>query len=55
MSSSWNTGISNEMQGNLFFPVRVVKHWKRLPGEAVDTPSLEIFNMEVDKAMSSLL
>ncbi|KFR02016.1 hypothetical protein N306_10603, partial [Opisthocomus hoazin] len=24
-----------------FFTMRVVKHWKRLPREAVDAPSLE--------------
>ncbi|KFP87015.1 hypothetical protein N311_10782, partial [Apaloderma vittatum] len=26
-----------------FFSVRVVKHWNRLPKEAVDAPSLEGF------------
>ena len=28
-----------------FFPVRVVRHWNRLPGEAEDTPFLEVFNV----------
>ena len=26
-----------------FFTVRVVKHWHRLPREAVNAPSLEVF------------
>ncbi|KFO70381.1 hypothetical protein N303_00884, partial [Cuculus canorus] len=26
-----------------FFPMRVVRDWHRLPREAVDAPSLEVF------------
>ncbi|KFW82855.1 hypothetical protein N305_06182, partial [Manacus vitellinus] len=38
-----------------FFPVRVVRHWHRLPGEAVDAPSLEVFKARLDGALSNLV
>ncbi|PKU42827.1 hypothetical protein llap_6874 [Limosa lapponica baueri] len=38
-----------------FFTVRVVKHWNRLPREAVDAPSLEVFKARLDGALSHLL
>jgi len=38
-----------------FFPVRVTEHWNRLPREAVDSPSLEIFKTRLDKVLCSLL
>ncbi|KFR11174.1 hypothetical protein N306_06967, partial [Opisthocomus hoazin] len=38
-----------------FFTVRVVKHWHRLPKEAVDAPSLEVFKDRVDGALSNLV
>ncbi|KFW93547.1 hypothetical protein N336_02144, partial [Phalacrocorax carbo] len=31
-----------------FFTVRVVRHWNRLPIEAVDAPSLEAFKASLD-------
>ncbi|KFP19556.1 hypothetical protein Z169_00427, partial [Egretta garzetta] len=37
-----------------FFTVRVVRHWNRLPREAVDAPSLEAFKARLDEALSSL-
>ncbi|KFQ00706.1 hypothetical protein N329_05713, partial [Haliaeetus albicilla] len=38
-----------------FFTVRVVRHWHRLPREAVDAPSLEVFKARLDGALSNLV
>ncbi|KFQ81749.1 hypothetical protein N337_10885, partial [Phoenicopterus ruber ruber] len=38
-----------------FFTVRVVRHWKRLPREVVDAPSLEVFKARLDGALSNLV
>ncbi|KFP94927.1 hypothetical protein N329_03604, partial [Haliaeetus albicilla] len=38
-----------------FFTMRVVRHWNRLPREAVDTPSLEIFKVRLDRALGNLI
>jgi len=38
-----------------FFTMRVVKHWNRLPREAVDAPSLEAFKARLDGALSNLV
>jgi len=38
-----------------FFTMRVVKHWNRLPREAVDAPSLEEFKARLDGALSNLV
>ncbi|KFW64955.1 hypothetical protein AS28_08228, partial [Pygoscelis adeliae] len=37
-----------------FFTVRAVRHWNRLPREAVDAPSLEVFKVRSDGALSNL-
>jgi len=37
------------------FTLRVTEHWNRLPREAVDSPSLEIFKTHLDKVLCSLL
>ncbi|GAB0193281.1 triadin [Grus japonensis] len=37
-----------------FFTVRVVRHWNRLPREAVDAPSLEVFKARLDGALGNL-
>ncbi|KFO80085.1 hypothetical protein N303_13849, partial [Cuculus canorus] len=38
-----------------FFATRVVRHWNRLPREAVDAPSLEVFKARLDGALGSLV
>ncbi|KFW06748.1 hypothetical protein N326_02764, partial [Eurypyga helias] len=38
-----------------FFMERVVKHWNRLPREAVDAPFLEVFKARLDEALSNLV
>ncbi|GAB0186343.1 mitochondrial enolase superfamily member 1 [Grus japonensis] len=38
-----------------FFTVRVVRHWHRLPREAVDAPSLEVFKARLDEALGNLV
>ena len=38
-----------------FFTVRVVRHWDRLPREAVDASSLEAFKARLDETLSNLL
>ncbi|KFO79671.1 hypothetical protein N303_03006, partial [Cuculus canorus] len=38
-----------------FFTMRVVRHWHRLPREAVDAPSLEAFKVRLDVALGSLI
>ncbi|KFV57128.1 hypothetical protein N341_05665, partial [Tyto alba] len=38
-----------------FFTVRVVKHWNRLPREAVDASYLKTFKARLDEALSHLI
>ncbi|KFW72207.1 hypothetical protein AS28_15179, partial [Pygoscelis adeliae] len=37
------------------FTMRVVRHWNRLPREAVDAPSLEAFKARLGGALSNLV
>jgi len=39
----------------IFFTMKVEKHWNKLPREVVDVPSLETFNVQLDRALSSLI
>ena len=36
-----------------FFTQRAVRHWHRLPREAVDAPSLEVFKANLDGVLCS--
>ena len=36
-----------------YFAIKVVKHWHRLPREAVDVPSLGTFKITLDRALST--
>ena len=38
-----------------FFPLKVTEPWPRLPREAVESPSLEIFQTRLDAVLCSLL
>ncbi|GAB0178093.1 hypothetical protein GRJ2_000274600 [Grus japonensis] len=38
-----------------FFSVRVMRHWNRLPREAVDAPSLEVFKTRLDGALGNVV
>ncbi|KFW07785.1 hypothetical protein N326_10025, partial [Eurypyga helias] len=38
-----------------FFMERVVRHWNRLPREAVDARSLDVFKARLDEALSKLV
>ncbi|GAB0178543.1 hypothetical protein GRJ2_000319600 [Grus japonensis] len=37
------------------FTVRVVRHWNRLPREAVDAPSLELLKARLDEALGNVV
>ncbi|KFQ88236.1 hypothetical protein N337_01037, partial [Phoenicopterus ruber ruber] len=36
-----------------FFTVRVTEHWHRLPREAVESPSLEIFKSHLEMVLGN--
>jgi len=38
-----------------FLTLRVVKHWKSLPGEVVDAPSPETFKVKLDGSLRNLI
>ncbi|KGL88068.1 hypothetical protein N301_03709, partial [Charadrius vociferus] len=38
-----------------FFTLRVVRHWNRLPREAVEVPSLEVLKARLDVALGNLV
>lgn len=39
--------------GRIFFPVRVVRHWKTLPREPIGSPSLKVFRGRLHATLST--
>jgi len=38
-----------------FFTMQVIRHWKRLPKEAVNVPSVEVFKVRLHRALSNMI
>ena len=38
-----------------FFPVRVMRHWNRLPSKVLDAPTLEAFKVRLGVSLNNLV
>ncbi|KAK4832107.1 hypothetical protein QYF61_020734 [Mycteria americana] len=38
-----------------FFTVRTIVHWNNLPRDTVKSPSLEVFEMQLDRVLDNLI
>jgi len=54
MVQSCTKGVTDMTSGSMSL-LRVVKHWKRLPREVVDVPSLSAFKRHLDNALNTML
>ena len=43
-----------DIRGRKTFSGRTIKHWNRLLGEMVESPSLEIFKTQLDRGLDNL-
>ena len=50
----WNKRFRLDGRKN-FLPMRTTVQWKRLPRDAVQSPSLEVFKTQLDNALSNLI
>ena len=51
----WRDKRKFQLNVRKIFPLRVMEPWPRLPWEAVESPSLEIFQPRLDAVLCSLL
>jgi len=47
--------LFSSLRVQLYLLLRVVRHWHTLPREAVDVPSLEVFQVRLNGAWNNLV
>jgi len=55
VNTNRNIGRFYTNMRNNFLTLRMTEHWNRLPREAVESPSLEIFKTNLDAFLFNLL